>query len=125
VLGYLHAAQQGHAVADAARVGAFGEAQRVLRQAGIAQLARRDAEPLAAFAQCLRHGGERNGEALLAAIGLGDGHFQIAAAGVGIRSSMANGPGATVVSYSTAPFWRMVTRIALCHATHHRRIATQ
>ncbi|KAG1579987.1 hypothetical protein G6F46_015583 [Rhizopus delemar] len=33
---------------------------------------------------------------------------------LGYRSSMANGPGATVVWYSTAPFWRMVTRALLC-----------
>ncbi|KAG1394657.1 hypothetical protein G6F59_014143 [Rhizopus arrhizus] len=60
VLGHLHTTQQGHAVADAACVRAFGKAQCVLRHAGVAQLACGNAEPLAAFAQRLRHRRERH-----------------------------------------------------------------
>ncbi|KAG0733144.1 hypothetical protein G6F23_013631 [Rhizopus arrhizus] len=95
-------------------------------RAYVPSLACGNAEPLAAFAQRLRHRRERHGETFFASVGFGDRYFQSAAAGVGVQIV----DGERTRRHRGLVQHRAVladgdARIALCHAAHDRRIAAQ
>ncbi|MNC15855.1 hypothetical protein D3C75_636880 [compost metagenome] len=73
----LRTAEQGQAVADATRVGAFGKPQGLHVAAGIAQHASRGTEAGRADPQCLWHRRKTDREALFAAVGFGHGDNQV------------------------------------------------
>lgn len=105
----LNTPQRGEVIAETACVGPFGETEMGQTASGVAQRSRTRAEPGRTCAQRLWHGGKAHVEPLAAPVRLGNHHFQITPELVGYRSSMTNGPGATLTSWMTMPFWRMLT----------------